>query len=129
MALKDTLRVMIVDDMSVSRALIAQSLDEIGIAHHDSEKDGKAALGRLVANPVHLVISDMNMPGMTGLQLLEALRMSRSTQRIGFILITGSPTPEMINQGRQFGLNNMVRKPFSTVTLKAAIESVVGRLN
>ena len=129
MALKDTLRVMIVDDMTVSRALIAQSLDEIGIRHYDSVKDGKLALGMLVANPVHLVISDMNMPGMNGLQLLEALRQTRATQRVGFILITGSPTPEILDAGRQLGLNNMLRKPFNTLTLKSSIEAVVGRLN
>lgn len=129
MTLRDTLRVMVIDDMSVSRALIVQALDEIGISNYDSMSDAKVALGHLVANPVHLVISDMNMPGMNGLQLLEALRQSRTTHRIGFILITGSPTPEIINNGRQLGLNNMVRKPFNTPTLKSAIESVVGRLS
>jgi two-component system chemotaxis response regulator CheY len=77
---------------------------------------------------VHLVISDMNMPGLTGLQLLRALRENRSTQRIGFILITGSPTPDVLSQGQQLGLNNLVRKPFTTVTLQASIEKVVGRL-
>lgn len=128
MTLKDSLRVMIVDDMAISRALIAQALDEMGVSRYLTESDSRAALGKLVANPVHLVISDMNMPGMSGLQLLEALRQSRTTQRIGFILITGSPTPEVIQAGRALDLNNLVKKPFNTATLKAAIESVVGRL-
>lgn len=128
MALRDSLRVMVVDDMSVSRALIEQALDEMGVRHYVTEADSKLALGKLVANPVHLVISDMNMPGMTGLQLLRALRENRSTQRIGFILITGSPTPDVLAQGQQLGLNNLVRKPFSTVTLQASIERVVGKL-
>lgn len=128
MGLKDTLRVMVVDDMSVSRALIAQALDEMGIKHYSTESDSKAALGKLVANPVHLVISDMNMPGMTGLQLLGSLRQTKATQRIGFILITGSPSQEVLSEGQQLGLNNLVRKPFSTVTLKSSIEKVVGRL-
>jgi two-component system, chemotaxis family, chemotaxis protein CheY len=128
MALKDSLRIMIVDDMSVSRALISQALDEIGIKSYLTESDSRAALGKLVANPVHLVISDMNMPGLSGLQLLEALRHTKSTQRIGFIMITGSPTPEVIKAGHELGLNNLVRKPFNTATLRAAIEAVVGRL-
>jgi two-component system, chemotaxis family, chemotaxis protein CheY len=128
MSLKDTLRLMIVDDMAISRALISQSIDEIGIKNYATEADSRAALGKLVANPVHLVVSDMNMPGLSGLQLLAALRQSRSTQRIGFILITGSPTPEVIRAGQELGLNNLVRKPFNTATLRAAIESVVGRL-
>lgn len=128
MGLKETLKVMIVDDMAISRALIAQSLDEIGIKNYTTESDSRAALGKLVANPVHLVISDMNMPGISGLQLLEGLRHARTTQRIGFILITGSPTPEVVKAGHGLGLNNMVRKPFNTVTLRSAIETVVGRL-
>ncbi len=128
MSLKENLRIMIVDDMSVSRALIAQSLDEIGIKHYATENDAKVALGKLAANPVHLVISDMNMPGMSGLQLLRALRTAKTTQRIGFILITGTPSPDIIREGQQLGLNNLVRKPFTSATVKSAIESVVGRL-
>lgn len=128
MSLRESLRVMVIDDMSVSRALIEQSLDEIGIKHYQTENDGRRALGKLAANPVHLVISDMYMPGMTGLQLLSALRQAKSTQRIGFILITGSPTPEVVREGQELGLNNLVRKPFTTVTLKASIERVVGKL-
>ena len=128
MSLKDSLRVMVIDDMSVSRALITQSLEELGIRHIDTETNSTAALGKLSANPVHLVISDMNMPGMTGLELLGALRQHKATQRMGFILITGSPTPEIMSIGQQLGLNNLIRKPFTTATMKAGIERVVGRL-
>jgi two-component system chemotaxis response regulator CheY len=128
MSLRDSLRVMVVDDMSVSRALISQSLEEIGIKHVATEADSKAALNKLAANPVHLVISDMNMPGLTGLDLLGALRNNRTTQRIGFILITGTPTPEILQKGQQLGLNNLIRKPFTTATVKASIERVVGPL-
>ena len=128
MSLKDSLRVMVVDDMSVSRALISQSLEEIGIKHVATESDSKAALGKLASNPVHLVISDMNMPGLSGLDLLGALRQGRATQRIGFILITGTPTPEILQKGQQLGLNNLIRKPFTTSTVKASIERVVGPL-
>lgn len=128
MGLKESLRVMVVDDMAISRALIEQSLDEMGVKQCLYEQNPKAALGRLVAAPVHLVISDMNMPGMSGLELLEALRQNRTTQRIGFILITGTPSPEILRRGQELGANNFVRKPFTTATLKAAIEGVVGRL-
>lgn len=128
MSLKDSLRVMVVDDMSVSRALITQSLEEIGLRHVATESDSRTALGKLAANPVHLVISDMNMPGLSGLDLLGALRQNRATQRIGFILITGTPTPEVMSLGQQLGLNNLIRKPFTTATVKASIERVVGPL-
>lgn len=128
MSLKSSLRVMIVDDMGVSRGLLVQAIEEIGIWKNQAENDGRAALQKLVADPVHLVLSDYNMPGMDGLQLLQALRQNKSTARIGFILVTGSPTPDLAARGRALGLNNIIKKPFSTASLKQCIESVVGRL-
>lgn len=128
MNLKSSLRVMIVDDMGVSRGLLVQAIEEIGIWKNQAENDGRAALQKLIADPVHLVLSDYNMPGMDGLELLQALRQNKSTSRIGFILVTGSPTPDMVAKGKALGLNNIIKKPFSTASLKQCIESVVGRL-
>jgi two-component system chemotaxis response regulator CheY len=128
MSLKASLRVMIVDDMGVSRGLLVQAIEEIGIWKNQAENDGQSALQKLIADPVHLVLSDYNMPGMDGLQLLQALRQNKSTARIGFILVTGSPTPDLVAKGKSLGLNNIIKKPFSTASLKQCIESVVGRL-
>jgi two-component system chemotaxis response regulator CheY len=119
---------MVVDDMSVSRGLLVQALEEMGLWKTETENSAQTALNRLTANPAHLVLCDYNMPGMDGLGLLQALRSNRLTQGIGFILVTGSPTPDMLTRGRQLGLNNLVKKPFTTAGLKQAIESVVGRL-
>jgi len=119
---------MVVDDMSVSRGLIENALDEIGLGRVDYKNDGAAALRSLVASPVHLVISDYNMPGMDGLNLLEALRRNRTTQRIGFILITGRADREVLTKGQKLGMNNFLTKPFSTQGLKTCIEQVVGVL-
>lgn len=128
MPLKSSLHVMVVDDMTVSRGLIEQALDQIGITQVAYEADGATAFRRVSAQPVHLVISDYNMPGMDGLQLLEHLRMNKATQRIGFILITGTATREIVDRGRQLGMNNMLTKPFTTDGLKRAIETVFGPL-
>lgn len=128
MGLKDSLRVMIVDDMGVSRGLLVQAIEEMGIWKNQAENDGRAALAKLVADPVHLVLSDYNMPGMDGLELLAALRQNKSTSRIGFILVTGNPTPDIVSKGKALGLNNIIKKPFSTASMKQCIESVVGRL-
>ena len=128
MSLKKTLRVMIVDDMSVSRGLLTQCLEELGVWNVEEDASPENALRRLAANPVHLVISDYNMPNMDGLQLLQCLRQNRQTQRIGFILVTGTPTPQVVEVGRKLGMNNLLKKPFSTPQLKNVIESVVGRL-
>jgi two-component system, chemotaxis family, chemotaxis protein CheY len=128
MSLKQQLQVMIVDDTSVSRSLIMTALDQIGVMNHVSAKDGQDALKRLMAKPVHLVISDMNMPGLDGLGLLKALREYKPTSSIGFILVTGSPDKTLLARGRQYGLNNFIAKPFTKDTMKSTIESVVGRL-
>ena len=128
MSLKDSLRVMVVDDMGVSRGLLIQAIEEMGIWKNQAENDGRAALAKLVADPVHLVLSDYNMPGMDGLELLRALRQNKSTARIGFILVTGNPTPDLVSKGKALGLNNIIKKPFSTASMKQCIESVVGRL-
>lgn len=128
MSLKDSLRVMVVDDMGVSRGLLVQSIEEMGIWKNQAENDGRAALEKLIKDPVHLVLSDYNMPGMDGLALLQAVRQNKVTARIGFILVTGNPTPDLVSRGRQLGLNNIIKKPFTTASMKQCIESVVGKL-
>lgn len=128
MSLKDSLRVMVVDDMATSRGLITQALDEIGIKNYVTENDGRQALERLAKTPVHLVLSDFNMPGLDGLGLLKAVRTQKATQKLGFILVTGRPTPDMVGQAKALGLNNMIKKPFTSASMKQCIESVVGKL-
>lgn len=128
MSLKDQLKVMVVDDMTTSRGLIEQAMNEIGIWNVVSEADGQSAFRTLMAKPVHLVISDYNMPNMDGLQLLEQLRLSKATARIGFILVTGRADNAVLQKGRQLGMNNCLLKPFSVPQMKACIEKVVGRL-
>ncbi|MCT4554340.1 MAG: response regulator [Pelagimonas sp.] len=128
MGLKDSLRVMVVDDMATSRGLITQALDDIGISNYITENDGRRALQRMGSNPVHLVLSDFNMPGLDGLGLLKAVRENPATQKMGFILVTGRPTPEIVSEAKKLGLNNMIKKPFSSASMRQCIESVVGRL-
>lgn len=128
MSLKDSLRVMVVDDMATSRGLITQALDEIGIKNYMTENDGQKALARILGTPVHLVLSDFNMPNMDGLGLLQAVRKNQATQRMGFILVTGKPTPQMVADAKKWGLNNMIKKPFTSLSMKQCIESVVGKL-
>ena len=128
MSLRDQLRVMVVDDMSTSRGLITQALDAFGIQNVSTASDGKSALVGLSKSPVHLVISDYNMPEMDGLHLLHHLRSSPQTQKTGFLLITGKADPAIINKGKQLGMNNYLAKPFQNEQLKNAIEAIVGRL-
>ena len=128
MSLREQLRVMVVDDMSTSRGLITQALDAIGISNVATAADGKSALQSLLRSPVHLVISDYNMPEMDGLHLLHYLRKTPQTAKVGFLLITGRAEPANIEKGKQLGMNNFLKKPFQPAELKSSIEAIVGRL-
>lgn len=128
MSLKSTLKVLVVDDTSVSRSLICMALDEIGIKNVLICDSAPKAFDMAALQGAHLVISDFNMPGMSGIELLEKLRMNKSTSRIGFILISGSMTKEILASAQKFGLNNFLTKPFDTRKIKACIEQVTGPL-
>lgn len=128
MSLRENIRIMVVDDMSTSRGLIVQALEWMGIKHIAQSADGQGALGAMARSPVHLVLSDFNMPGMDGLGLLQSLRSNPATQKLGFILVTGRADANLVAQGQKLGMNNMIKKPFTPQALKDCIERVVGRL-
>jgi len=128
MALRDQIRIMVVDDMSTSRGILTQTLDGFGIRHIATAADGANALQVLAKSPVHLVISDYNMPNMDGLKLLHNLRSNSVTKSVGFILITGRTEQQIIDYGRKLGMNNFLKKPFQPQELRMCIETVVGPL-
>ena len=128
MALRDSLQILVVDDMATSRSLIIMALEEIGIKKIDFSVDGKSALQSLSTRPAHLVISDYNMPEMDGLHLLHALRNGPATKGVGFILVSGRRDQKIISTEKQLGMNNFIQKPFTTPQMKDCIQAVVGPL-
>lgn len=128
MALRDQIRIMVVDDMSTSRGLIVQGLEAMGVSQVSTAENGVDALTALAASPVHLIISDYHMPQMDGLQLLHSLRSAPQTAQTGFILVTGSADQDLVHKGASLGMNNYLPKPFDVPKLRDCIEAVVGRL-
>lgn len=128
MSLRDKLRILVVDDMAVSRGLLTQALDQLGIKNYGYVSNGMEALQFLAKSPVHLVISDYNMPQMDGLGLLKAMRSQPATAKTGFIMVTGSEDATVIQRGGQLGMNNFLKKPFTAANLRECIEKVFGRL-
>ena len=128
MAFAQQLKVLVVDDTSVSRMLLVDGLNQIGINNVTMAGDGEQGLKAMMAGPSHLVLSDFNMPKLDGLQFLRALREYAPTKQVGFILVTGRGDKALIDQGRAYGLNNYLPKPFTVPSLKATIEAVVGKL-
>lgn len=128
MALRDMLKVLVVDDMSTSRGILLQALDGLGIRNVEYADNGKTAMQRSKELLPHLVISDLYMPELNGLQLLQHIRHNPSTAKTGFILVTGRSDQSVIQTGKKLGMNNFLEKPFTPADMKAAIEAVVGRL-
>lgn len=128
MALRDQIRIMVVDDMSTSRGLIVQALEGFGVRNVSTAENGSDALEALAKSPVHVIISDYNMPNMDGLHLLQRLRGEEKTKGLGFILITGRAEQQIIDYGRKLGMNNFLKKPFDPADLRKCLEAVVGPL-
>lgn len=128
MALRDTLKVLVVDDMSTSRGIILQALDALGICNVESAENGTGGMQRACRGTLDLILSDLYMPEMNGLQLLQQIRHDPKTRGIGFILVTGRSDPTILAAGRKLGMNNFLKKPFSSEEMKVSVEAVVGRL-
>lgn len=128
MSLKEKIRIMVVDDMTVSRGLLTMGLEKIGIKNVVPVDHAQKALKALETTPVHLVLSDYNMPDMDGLDFLLALRKNQKTQRLGFIMVSGSFNQNIVDLGKRLGMNNFLKKPFNEASLKQCVESVTGAL-
>ncbi|MEM9796612.1 MAG: response regulator [Pseudomonadota bacterium] len=128
MALRNSLRVLVVDDMSTSRGLLLQALDALGIENVEHAEDGKRGMLQAKAKVPHLIISDLYMPELNGLQLLQHVRHDPATKKAGFILVTGRGDANILQAAKKLGMNNYLPKPFTPADLKTCIEAVVGRL-
>lgn len=128
MSLKDQIHILVVDDMSTSRGLIVQALEAMGIVNIHHVASGPEAIELLGRTPVHLVLSDYNMPAMDGIQLLQHIRSTPRTKGVGFILITGKADKTIVDSGKALGMNNFIKKPFGPQDLRSCLEAVVGRL-
>jgi two-component system chemotaxis response regulator CheY len=129
MSLLAQLKILAVDDTTTSRMLLRDALETIGFRNIAVAADGEQAMQMMMTTPSHLIISDMNMPKMDGLQLLKAIRTFKPTSKVPFIILTGNADKNVLIEGRKLGLNNYLNKPFTPADLKKALEAIVGRLH
>jgi len=122
------IKVLVVDDQLTMRSLIRSTLQEIGIRDIADANDGEEGLKALQQRPVHLIISDFNMPKLDGLGFLRAVRSQEATKKFAFIMLTGRADMDLVKRAMQFGVNNYVTKPFSPAQLRQKIEEVFGAL-
>lgn len=122
------IKVMIVDDQASMRAMIRRALQDYGFKDVRDRGSGAEALQEVRQDRVHLIISDFNMPGMDGLQLLEQVRNDPVIGKTVFIMLTGSADRDIVHRAAALGVNNYVVKPFAPAALKEKIERVFGAL-
>ena len=122
------LSVLVVDDQMAVRALVKQSLANLGIKNVTDAADGEEALRRLQLNPAHLIISDLTMPRMDGLELLRQVRADPALKHVGFIMLTSRGEAELVKKAIELKVNNYLTKPFAIGHLRKKIESVFGPL-
>ncbi|GBQ61440.1 chemotaxis protein CheY [Ameyamaea chiangmaiensis NBRC 103196] len=128
MRLASSISVLTVDDQVSIRAALTASLKQIGFSDVMGAKNGEDAIKLLRNMPFRLVISDFNMPGMDGLALLHAVRSDPELKKIAFVMLTSQATRELVQKAVQGGVNNFIPKPFTTESIKHALERVLGPL-
>jgi two-component system, chemotaxis family, chemotaxis protein CheY len=118
-------KILIVDDSVTMRQMIEFTLEKAGHEVH-SEGDGVAALNTCKREPFDLIITDMNMPNMGGLDLIKALRAQESTQTKPILVLTTEAGSEMKAAGRAAGATGWIVKPFNPQALIDVLPRVLG---
>jgi two-component system chemotaxis response regulator CheY len=130
--LEDTLdtniKVLVVDDFSTMRRIIKNLLRELGFTNISEADDGSTALPMLQGGDYDFVVTDWNMPGMQGIDLLRAIRADDSLKHIPVLMVTAEAKKEQIIAAAQAGVNGYIVKPFTAGTLKTKLDKVFERL-
>lgn len=119
------MRIMVVDDSTAMRMIVQRTLRKAGFRNHTfvEAADGAEALAAIAASPPDLVLSDWNMPRMTGIELLGSLRAAGSTVKFGFV--TSEITDEMRGLAAQSGALFLIGKPFNEDTFREILEPFI----
>ena len=119
------LKILLVDDFSTMRRIIRNLLKEIGYTSVEEAEDGAIALDKLKSEPFDFIISDWNMPNMTGIELLKAVRADGELKKMPFLMVTAEAKPENVTEALKSGVSNYIVKPFTSVILKEKIDKIL----
>lgn len=122
------LRILVVDDFSTMRRIIRNLLQDLGFNNVSEADDGSTALTALQSEHFDFVITDWNMPGTTGIDLLKAIRADEKLKRLPVLMVTAEGKKDQIVEAAQAGVNGYVIKPFTAQTLREKLEKVFERL-
>lgn len=115
---------LVVDDFSTMRRIVRNLLKELGFTNVQEAEDGVDALAKLRADEFNFVVSDWNMPNMTGLELLQAIRADEKLKHLPVLMVTAEAKKENIIMAAQAGANGYVVKPFTAATLDEKLKKI-----
>jgi two-component system chemotaxis response regulator CheY len=120
---KDT-KFLVVDDFSTMRRIIKNLLHDLGYHHVDEADDGKTALPMLKGGNYDFLVTDWNMPGMPGIELLKQVRADPALSKLPVLMLTAEAKREQIVEAAQAGVSGYVIKPFTAATLKEKLDKI-----
>ena len=129
MADLNDMKFLVVDDFSTMRRIIRNLLKELGYNNVEEAEDGNLALAKLNREPYDFIVSDWNMPGMDGLQLLQAVRADPKLAHLPMLMVTAEAKKENIIAAAQAGASSYIVKPFTAATLDEKISKILEKHN
>jgi two-component system chemotaxis response regulator CheY len=119
------MKFLVVDDFATMRRIIRNLLKELGFTNIDEADDGIAALAKLKGGGFDFVVSDWNMPNMTGIELLRAIRDDEALMHLPVLIVTAEAKKENIVEAAHAGASGYVVKPFTAATLDEKINKIL----
>lgn len=122
------MKILIVDDFSTMRRIIKNLLRDLGFTNTDEADDGNTALPMLRSGKYDFLVTDWNMPGMSGLDLLKEVRADENLKKMPVLMVTAEAKRDQIVAAATAGVNGYVVKPFTAAVLKEKIEKIFERI-
>lgn len=126
MPIDTSIKVLVVDDFATMRRIVKGVLKQLGFSDIIEAEDGSLALEELKKEKIGLIVSDWNMPNMTGLDLLKAVRGDDNLKGIPFIMVTAEGQKENVVEAVKSGVSNYIVKPFTPETFNEKLQKVFG---
>ena len=124
--MKPDMRFLVVDDFASMRRMVKSVLNELGYSNVTEADDGSTAFPLLREGNFDFLITDWNMPGMPGLDLIKAVRADAKLAKMPVLMLTAEAKREQIIEAAQAGVNGYVIKPFTAETLKEKLDKILG---
>lgn len=118
------MKIMVVDDMSTMRRIVKNILKQLGFTNIEEAENGKDAFEKIKQGGFGFVVSDWNMPVMTGIELLRAIRADAELKTLPVMLLTAEAQKENIIQAVQAGVSNYIVKPFTAEQIQEKIGKI-----